>query len=49
MNSLSMILRILAVVSAIAAAGIFFVSKDKLAEMQKVAQKAEKETVAVQA
>jgi predicted nucleic acid-binding Zn-ribbon protein len=49
MNSLSMILRILAVVAAIAAAGLFFVSKGKLAEMQAVAQKAEKATVAVQA
>ena len=49
MNSLSMILRILAVVAAIAAAGLFFVSKGKLAEMQAVAQKAEKATVAVKA
>ena len=48
MNSLSMILRILAVVAAIAATGLFFVSKGKLAEMQAVAQKAEKATVAVQ-
>ncbi|MEC8219030.1 MAG: hypothetical protein VX014_00230, partial [Verrucomicrobiota bacterium] len=47
--SLSMILRILAVVAAIATAGLFFVSKGKLAEMQAVAQKAEKVTVAVQA
>ena len=44
-----MILRILAVVAAIAAAGLFFVSKGKLAEMQAVAQKAEKATVAVKA
>ena len=44
-----MILRILAVVAAIAATGLFFVSKGKLAEMQAVAQKAEKATVAVQA
>jgi septal ring factor EnvC (AmiA/AmiB activator) len=49
MNSLSMILRILAVVAAIAAAGLFFVSKGKLAEMQAVAQKAKKATVAVKA
>ena len=49
MNSLSMILRILAVVAAIAATGLFFVSKGKLAEMQAVAQKAEKATVAVKA
>ena len=49
MNSLSMILRILAVVAAIAAAGLFFVSKGKLAEMQAVAEKAEKATVAVKA
>ena len=49
MNSLSMILRILAVVAAITATGLFFVSKGKLAEMQAVAQKAEKATVAVQA
>ena len=44
-----MILRILAVAAAIAASSIFFVSKGKLAEMQAVAQKAEKATVAVQA
>ena len=44
-----MILRILAVVAAIAATGLFFVSKGKLAEMQAVAQKAEKATVAVKA
>ena len=49
MNSLSMILRILAVFAAIAAASLFFVSKGKLAEMQAVAQKAGKATVAVQA
>ena len=49
MNSLSMILRILAVFAAIAAASLFFVSKGKLAEMQAVAQKAEKATVAVKA
>ena len=49
MNSLSMILRILAVVAAISAAALFFVSKGKLAEQQAVAQKAEKATVAVQA
>ena len=49
MNNLSMILRILAVVAAIASTGLFFVCKGKLAEMQAVAQKAEKATVAVQA
>jgi len=49
MNSLSMILRILAVVAAISATALFFVSKGKLAEQQAVAQKAEKATVAVQA
>ena len=49
MNSLSMILRILAVFAAIAAAGLFFVSQGKLAEQEAVAQKAEKATVAVQA
>ena len=49
MNSLSMILRILAVFAAIAAAGLFFVSQGKLAEQEAVIQKAEKATVAVQA
>ena len=44
-----MILRILAVVAAISATALFFVSKGKLAEQQAVAQKAEKATVAVQA
>jgi myosin heavy subunit len=44
-----MILRILAVVAAISAAALFFVSKGKLAEQQAVAQKAEKVTVVVQA
>ena len=44
-----MILRILAVVAAISAAALFFVSKGKLAEQQAVAQKAEKLMVAVQA
>ncbi|MDA9592072.1 hypothetical protein N9R94_00525 [bacterium] len=42
-----MILRILAVVAAISAAALFFVSKGKLAEQQAVTQKAEKATVAV--
>lgn len=49
MNSLSMILRILAIVAAVSATALFFVSKGKLAEQQAVAQKAEKATVAVQA
>ena len=49
MNSLSMILRILAVVAAISALALFFVSKGKLAEQQAVAQKARQATVAVQA
>ena len=49
MNSLSMILRILAVVAAIAATGLFFAGKGKLAEMQAIAQKAEQATAAVQA
>ena len=44
-----MILRILAVVAAISAAALFFVSKGKLAEQQAIAQKAEKATVAVKA
>ena len=44
-----MILRILAVVAAIAASGLFFAGKGKLAEMQAVAQKAEQATAAVQA
>ena len=43
-----MILRILAIVSAISAASIFFVSKGKLVEQQAIAQKAEQATVAVQ-
>jgi predicted nucleic acid-binding Zn-ribbon protein len=43
-----MILRILAIVSAIFAANIFFVSKGKLAEQQVITQKAEQATVAVQ-
>ena len=47
MNSLSMILRILAAVAAISATALFFVSKGKLAEQQAVTQKAEKATVAV--
>ena len=42
-----MILRILAVVAAISATALFFVSKGKLAEQQAVTQKAEKATVAV--
>ena len=49
MNSLSMILRILAVVAAIASTTLFFLSKGKLAEQQAVAQKAEQATVAVKA
>ena len=36
MNSLSMILRILAVFAAIAATGLFFIGKGKLAEMQAI-------------
>ena len=44
-----MILRILAVVAAIAATGLFFVSKGKLAEQQAATQKAKQATVAVQA
>ncbi len=42
-----MILRVLAVVAAISATALFFVSKGKLAEQQAVTQKAEKATVAV--
>lgn len=42
MNSLSMILRILAIVAALAAGGIFYVSKGKLAEQQTATQQAEK-------
>jgi len=49
MNSLSMILRILAVVAAIAATALFFVSKGKLAEQLEATQKAKQATVAVQA
>jgi len=48
MNSLSMILRILAIVSAISATSIFYVGKGKLAEQQAVTQKAEQATKAVQ-
>jgi myosin heavy subunit len=44
-----MILRILAVVAAISATALFFISKGKLAEQQAVTQKAEKATVAVKA
>jgi predicted nucleic acid-binding Zn-ribbon protein len=44
-----MILRILAVVAAIASTTLFFYSKGKLAEQQAVAQKAEQATVAVKA
>lgn len=44
-----MILRALAIASAISAASIFFVSKGKLAEQQAVTQKAEQATAAVQA
>ena len=49
MNSLSIILRILAVVAAISATALFFVSKGKLAEQQAATQKAKQATVAVQA
>ena len=49
MNSLSLILRILAVVAALAAAALFFISKGKLAEQLAAQQKAEQTTVAVQA
>ena len=49
MNSLSMILRILAVVAAISATALFFASKGKLAEQQALTQKAKQATVAVQA
>ena len=44
-----MILRILAVVAAISATALFFVSKGKLAEQQALTQKAKQATVAVQA
>ena len=44
-----MILRILAIVAAISATALFFVSKGKLAEQQAVTKEAEKATVAVQA
>ena len=44
-----MILRILAVVAAIAATALFFVSKGKLAEQLEATQKAKQATVAVQA
>jgi predicted nucleic acid-binding Zn-ribbon protein len=43
-----MILRILAVVAAISASALFFVSKGKLAEQQAVTEKAKQATVAVQ-
>lgn len=49
MNSLSLILRILAIVAALAAGALFFVSKGKLAEQQVATQKAEQATLAVQA
>jgi flagellar biosynthesis chaperone FliJ len=49
MNSLSLILRILAIVAALAAAALFFVGKGKLAEQQTITQKAEAATQAVQA
>jgi septal ring factor EnvC (AmiA/AmiB activator) len=42
-----MILRILAVVAAISATALFFISKGKLAEQEAVTQKAEKATAAV--
>ena len=44
-----MILRILAVVAAISATALFFVSKGKLAEQQALTKKAKQATVAVQA
>lgn len=49
MNSLSLILRILAVVAAVAAGAIFFVSKGKLAEKEAALQSAQKATQATQA
>jgi len=49
MNSLSLILRILAIVAALAAGALFFVSKGKLAEEQAARVKAEQATTAVQA
>jgi myosin heavy subunit len=49
MNSLSLILRILAIVAALAAGALFFVSKGKLADQQAATQKAEQTTAAVQA
>ena len=49
MNSLSMILRILAIVAALAASALFFMGKGKLAEQQVATQKAEQTTQAVQA
>jgi peptidoglycan hydrolase CwlO-like protein len=49
MNRLSLILRILAVVGAVATAAIFFVSKGKLAEKEAALQTAQKTTQATQA
>jgi peptidoglycan hydrolase CwlO-like protein len=49
MNSLSLILRILAIVAALAAAAFFFVSKGQLAEQQDAQQQAEQATVTIQA
>lgn len=49
MNSLSLILRILAIVAALAATAFFFVSKGKLAEQEMRAQKAEQATETVKA
>lgn len=49
MNSLSMILRILAIVAALAAGTLFFMGKGNLAEQQAAQIKAEQATVAVQA
>jgi predicted nucleic acid-binding Zn-ribbon protein len=43
-----MILRILAIVAAVAAAALFFLGKGKIAEQQAVAQKAQADTQAVQ-
>jgi tetrahydromethanopterin S-methyltransferase subunit B len=48
MNSLSMILRILAIVAALAAGTLFFMGKGKLAEQQAAQIKAEQATVTVQ-
>lgn len=49
MNSLSLILRILAIVAAVAAGAIFFVSKGKLAEKQSQLESSQAATKATQA